>query len=50
MNKDNELLSLPSLVSPMNKDDTRISFHKEYMNLNYDYGIDPEKEIYHTSE
>ena len=36
----NDILSLPSIVSPKSEDDGRVSFRQEYKNLNYDYGIE----------
>jgi hypothetical protein len=41
----NDILSLPSIVSPKNENDGRISFRQEYKNLNYDYGIEQVDEM-----
>jgi hypothetical protein len=36
----NDILSLPSLVSPKSEEDRRMSFRNEYKTLNYDYGVE----------
>jgi hypothetical protein len=36
----NDILSLPSIVSPKSEEDGRVSFTQEYKKLNYDYYIE----------